>query len=77
MPKTLLNLRNVTKVVHGKNEVRVCYTSNPMFGMFILGSGSLDTANCDIFKWDTAEEAESHFDAIQKHLHRREQPLHS
>lgn len=69
--QTLINLRNVTKVSMEKKELNVCYTSNSSFGLFILGSGSVDSRNCDKFSWDTTEEAETHFRAIHSQLHRK------
>ncbi len=70
-PQTLVNLRNVTKVTLTKKAVDVCYTSHPMFGLFVLGSGSLDSKTCDTFRWDTEEEAKTHFEAIQARMDRR------
>ena len=69
--QTLVNLQNVTKVSMDRKELRVCYTSNASFGLFVLGSGSVESKNCDMFSWDTTEEAEMHFQAIRSQLGRK------
>ena len=70
-PDTLINLGNVTKITYSKKELDVCYASNNSFGFFVLGSGSVDAKNCDKFKWDTEEEAQTHFRNIKSLMTRK------